>query len=708
MLARDKNAPAKPAMKIFAVTIFTSAFLLFQVQPLIAKFVLPWFGGSPAVWTTCMLFFQFFLLAGYAYAHGLTRFFAPRKQAGIHVALLLLTLVTLPIVPGENWKPQPGQSPTGQILLLLAVCLGLPYFALSATGPLLQAWFSRLRPGVVPYRLYALSNVGSLLALLSYPFLVEPMLTRRTQASLWSWVFVGFTLLCAGCAGRLWRHRNEELPPADSPAAVADTQQPPDALTRLWWFALPACGSVLLLATTNKLCQDVAVVPFLWVLPLSLYLLTFIIAFDRPRWYARRFFLTLLVLALAAFCYFQPHESEYALTSQIALYGALLFVACLVCHGELYRLRPPARLLTSFYLLLSAGGMAGGVFVVVMAPLMFDSYAELTWGLCGLPVLLAGVLWLEAGRAQVTGPAPRLWAASLAGAVVLAVVLFVQSRDALRSVIFVARDFYGIQRVTEVAKDTPYYAHNLRHGNINHGLQFRAPELASLPTVYYNEPSGIGLAFAHLPRQTNRHIGLIGLGAGTLATYGRPGDVFRFYEINPNTKLIAETQYTFLSNCTARVEVVLGDGRLSLENATPQAFDLLVLDAFSGDAVPVHLLTREAFAIYLRHVKPDGVIALHVSNRNLDLVPVALGAAAEFQLGTAYIFWQKGAASLFTDPSSNSGEWWLESSRWVLLSRNEAFLQSEAITNAATPIYPNAQPVVRWTDDHASLFNILR
>lgn len=710
MLPGITNEPARLAMRIFAATIFTSAFLLFQVQPLIAKFVLPWFGGSPTVWTTCMLFFQFFLLVGYAYAHWLSQRCSPRTQALVHIVLLLLALATLPIVPGPNWKPLPGQSPTGHILLLLTVCLGLPYFVLSSTGPLLQAWFNRLQPGTIPYRLYALSNAGSLLALITYPFLVEPLLTRRTQADIWSWAFAGFVMLGSGCAVRLWRHHATAGAATIGPASPPAEAQlaPPTLATRALWVALPACGSVLLLAITNKLCQDVAVIPFLWVLPLSLYLVTFIIAFDHSRWYARRIGLTLLALVLIGFCFFQPHESEYMLTSQISIYSAVLFFGCMVCHGELFRLRPAASSLTAFYLAISAGGMAGGVFVVVLAPRIFSSYTEMAWGLCGLLALVAAVLARERTGGLVNVLARQAWAGWLLAGLALGGILFLQNRDAQRGVVFVARDFYGIQRVTDVAKDTPQHAHHLRHGNINHGLQFLAPELASVPTVYYNEPSGIGLTFAHLPQQTNRHVGLIGLGAGTLATYGRPGDVFRFYEINPNTKLLAETQFSFLSNSAARIEIVLGDGRLSLENEAPQAFDLLVLDAFSGDAVPIHLLTREAFQTYLRHLKTNGVIAVHTSNRNLDLLPVALGAAAQFQLGTAYIFWQKGTASLLADPSGNTGEWWLESSRWVLLSRDDTFLQSEPISQAATPIYPNAQPVLLWTDDHASLFSILR
>jgi hypothetical protein len=324
-----------------------------------------------------------------------------------------------------------------------------------------------------------------------------------------------------------------------------------------------------------------------------------------------------------------------------------------------------------------------------------------------LLALLSLIYGRERNQVAWSGWHWPVWPVPLGCAMLLGALMFVETRRPLRNAIYVARDFYGIQRVDEVAKGTPYRAYNLTHGIVNHGLQFAEPDFAATPTVYYNESSGIGLALNHFPRQTNRRVGLVGLGAGTLATYGRPGDLFRFYEINPTIRDIAETRFTFLRHSAARIEVVVGDGRLSLENEPSQQFDLLVLDAFSGDAIPIHLLTREAFAIYMRHLKSDGVIAVHTSNRNLDLLPVVLGAAQEFELASVYIWWQKPMPLLWSQENQNP-QWWLENSRWVLLTRNAAFLNTEALQAAATQIDTNAQPVLLWTDDHASMFSILK
>src|ERR1043166_4618174 len=379
---------------IFAATIFLGAFLLFQVQPLMAKFILPWFGGGPGVWTTCLLFFQAALLAGYAYAHTASRFLPVRAQAATHAALLVAALLFLPIVPGMHWKPAADTDPTWRILLLLTVCLGLPYLTLASTGPLLQAWFSRLHSGVTPYRLYALSNAGSLLALLTYPLVFERVLTRKTQAGLWTGGFGLFVFLCAACAWQLWRAPADTTAPARrrvGPPPPANEDHPPAAALKAWWFALPACGSVLLLATTNKLCLDVAAVPFLWILPLGLYLLTFILCFDRPAWYARKVFTLLLFPLLALLCYTLSQGPSASLWLQVAVYGGNLFAGCMICHGELYRLKPAPRFLTSFYLFIAAGGAAGGVFVGIVAPLVFHSYAELNLGFCLLAALVLGI-----------------------------------------------------------------------------------------------------------------------------------------------------------------------------------------------------------------------------------------------------------------------------------------------------------------------------
>jgi SAM-dependent methyltransferase len=681
---------------LFALTIFLGAFLLFQVQPMMAKFILPWFGGGPGVWTVCLLFFQACLLGGYAYAHALSRFFSRRTQVMTHVVLLVAALFFLPIVPGAHWEPQTDGNPTGRILLLLTVCLGLPYLMLSSTGPLLQAWFSQCRPGVTPYRLYALSNAGSLLALISYPFVFEPALTRRAQAGIWAWSFGAFVLLCGGCAWLLWRTAPAEKKPEASRQEAGD--RPPTAAVKAWWFALPACGSVLLLATTNKLCLDVPSIPFLWVLPLSLYLLTFIICFDRPAWYAQKIFLLLLVPLLVWFCYALFHGYAVSLWWQIVIYGSTLFVGCMVCHGEAYRLRPAPRFLTSFYLFVAAGGAAGGVFVGIISPLIFSSYAELSWGYWLLTALILGIFLRDKTEIRWRNERWPLWPAGSACVIAFGAALLVQAHRGERDVFSITRNFYGVLRVVEGNPASPLHAYKLNNGGITHGLQFVSPSLANLATTYYNEPSGVGLALNNFSRQTNRCVGVVGLGSGTLAAYGRAGDRIRFYEINPEVRRLAQTGFSFLKNSAAQVEVVPGDARLSLEREESQHFDVLILDAFSSDAIPVHLLTQEAFETYFRHLKPDGVIAVHISNRHLDLLPVTIGVAKHFRLMMRDIEWDE-----LPRP------WWFSNSKWVLLSRNQPFMLSQPLATHATFIpETEARKAVLWTDDYASLFNIIK
>jgi tetratricopeptide (TPR) repeat protein len=737
-------------MLIYAVTIFTGAFLLFQVQPLIGKYILPWFGGGPGVWTTCMLFFQVLLLGGYAYAHFTSRWLKPRRQAILHLALLAGALALLPITPSDAWKPHGVGNPTLQILALLAVSIGLPYFVLSATGPLVQKWFSRSKSGVSPYRLYALSNVGSLLALVSYPFYFETHFTRHTQAGLWAWGLAVYAVACGFCVVRVWKTERNPKPEVREPketrnpksecAAPSVPASPgqqhsatplapaagpqPSALDRVLWLLLPACASVLLLATTNKICQDVAVIPFLWVLPLALYLLSFIICFDSPRWYKRLPFGLALGAALGGVCWvlFQQNQA-------IDGFVAALFVCCMVCHGELYRLKPNPRHLTGYYLMIAAGGALGGLFVAVIAPLIFTDYFELQWGL-----LLGGVLflvvWLKsltADHPQVSGagvspavggsgakrpdgrrdarpttrPSPLFWLRWVgcglwaAGLVALGVALWTQTHRFGGVKLSRARNFYGVLTVFKHDKSDMRFL-ELMHGKTEHGLQFLDPMRAAWPTAYYNEGSGVGRALSALP-PGSRRVGLVGLGAGTLAAYGQAGDYLRFYEINPDVLRLANSPFTYLANCKGKVDVVLGDARLSLEREPPQNFDLLVLDAFNSDAIPVHLLTEEAFAVYERHIKTSGIIAFHISNGHLNLEPVVLNLARRFNYESAIIEY---------NPSPD--QWWNQLSTWVLLSRNEELINSPAISESTRPAQADTGTVPLWTDDFASLFQIIR
>ncbi len=757
-------------MLAYALTIFLGAFLLFQVQPLIGKYILPWFGGGPGVWTTCMLFFQVVLLGGYAYAHLISRCLRPRSQAGVHLLLLLGALALAYITPGDSCKPDGTGNPTVAILALLTTCLGLPYFVLSTTGPLLQHWFSRTKPDVSPYRLYALSNVGSLLALISYPFLFEPLLTRKAQAVGWAGGFVAYVFCCGFCAVKLWQVNPAADDLARTPASIPPPSTQTSALTKLLWLLLPACASLLLLAVTNKLCQDVAVIPFLWVLPLALYLLSFVICFDNPRWYQRTPFVLALIAAMVAICWALFQGTDAPLRAQVVIYAAGLFACCMVCHGELYRLRPAPNQLTSYYLMISAGGALGGLFVALAAPRLFNGLYELHWGLllCGLLLLVicclertgenvgtwrrlgsaltlalfggfdqaiarlashAGTIsskhavtlrlgmwamlalilatWIARGRFQKFRHwrlISCLWLSF--GIAALAVTLHLQVRRSETEAVYRSRNFYGTLAVCEYRKSDPlghYYL--LQHGRITHGIQFTDPERSRWPTSYYCEGSGVALAMAVLPAGP-RHIGVIGLGTGTMAAFGRAGDSMRLYEINPEVQRLATSRFTYLSNSPAHIEVVMGDARLSLEREPPQQFDLLALDAFSSDAVPVHLLTKEAFDLYDRHMKPGGIIAVHISNRYIDLEPVVVNLARAFDYRLAIINLEEDEEGY--DEEGEESRWWRYASTWVLLSQDSSILNAEAIQTAATAVRTNLPSIPLWTDDFASVFQVLK
>jgi spermidine synthase len=706
----------------YAATIFLSAFLLFQVQPLIGKFILPWFGGSPAVWTTCMLVFQVLLFGGYAYAHVTTRYLKPRHQAYLHVVLLTLAILTLPVTPDPAWKPTNSETPALKIVLLTTVCIGLPYFILSSTGPLVQGWFSRTHTGQSPYRLYSLSNLGSLLALVSYPFAVEPAFTTATQSLLWSALFATFVLLCAGSAivmGRdstsllkkgtvpfpqmmlpwqndtaerdcpLFQQVGEEPRPNES---ELNANRPSWNLIGLW-FGLAMIPSVMLLATTNQVCLDVAVIPFLWVAPLALYLVTFIVCFDGDRWYSRKFFVLAAEVSLAFVCLlFVQGSNGPPLIWQVAGYFSALFFLCMVCHGELVALKPAPQYLTTFYLTISAGGAAGGLFVGVLAPLVFVSYYELHLGIFGFSLLYMTVLLREDRRLKL--PIPAWLQAAAVALVLVAAVAFVSQfgRHAVGSMA-VARNFYGVlkvERKPSASADDDVV--ELLHGRIVHGTQFSSPLKRQIPTAYYSEASGVGKALTgHRPGEP-KHVGVVGLGIGTLAAYGQSGDEYRLYEINPDVIELAQKHFTFLKDCRAKQILVTGDARLALEFEEPQKFDILVLDAFSGDAVPVHLLTKEAMAVYLKHLQPDGLLAFHISNLHFDLRPVVAGLADEY--GLTCVIHQSSADRVTA----------AKDAVWALLARRpEVLARSVGLTsNSHSP-----RPPVLWTDDRSNLFEVL-
>ena len=676
---RHVGAPA-----LYSLTIFLGAFLLFLIEPIIAKRLLPWFGGSAAVWITCLVFFQTALRFGYLYADFTTDHLTIRRRVALYILLLTASLPFLPIALSPSWKTFGGE-PTWRILALLTASIGLPFLLLGATGPLVQDWYARALPGSPPYRLFSLSNLASLLALLSYPFLLEPLTSGHTQLLGWSILFVVFVILCASTA---WRSRTSADPPL--PLQGQSAMPPSPAWPRrLLWIALAACGSVLLLAVTNHLCQNIAPVPLLWVVPLALYLLTFVVAFNRLNWYPRWWILRLLVVVLAAMGYaLYDVDAIEAAPVYVPVFCIGLFIACWFCHGELNSLRPDPRYLTSFYLAIAFGGALGAIFVGLVAPQIFDNLYEMPVALL-LTALLASILnWNNHGDQR--WPARALW---VSVSVAMTVVLVMQVQGYQRDSIAMMRSFYGALRVTQSRSIGPQQERTLFHGTITHGSQYLLPPLRFQPTTYYTRRSGAGYALRFCCTWPKR-VGIIGLGTGTLATYGVPGDSFRFYEINPQVIRIAQSLFTYLRDSKAKIDIIPGDARLSLEAEPPQEFDVLVIDAFSGDAIPVHLLTREAMALYLRHLQPNGILAFHVSNNYLRLAPVVERLAEAF-----------GYRSFLVETEANTEDL-SAASQWVLVTRKHSFIQLLGLSLAGETVpVPPGLPV--WNDDYNNLFQVL-
>ncbi len=691
--------PAAPTssieLPIFAATVIGSAFLLFQVQPVVSRAVLPWFGGSPAVWITAQLFFQVLLFAGYLYAHTTTRWLSPRQQIGLHLVLLIASALFLPIIPSDSWKPTTPEFPTTRLLGLLAATVGLPFFALSATAPLIQVWFTRLFTTRVPYRLYALSNAGSLFALLSYPVLVEPWLGVRWQGLTWSGLFVCFAVVCALAAKATWRAGSLQ---AAKTTWEEDQDSTPERIfvTRiLLWLSLPACASVLLLAITNYICQDVASVPLLWILPLSLYLVTFIVAFERDAWYWRPLWLAGAAAGCVGSYWCLQQGASMELSYQVAIHLGLLFCTCLACHGELVRLRPAPQHLTLFYLCLAAGGALGGFLVGMVAPYVLKGFYEVHLGLAAFWALMLLQIYRDPESWLYHGKNYWVWV-GICGILVVASLFAWDQVVALRGPLIAAdRNFYG---VVSVIDDENLGQRILRHGRISHGTQFTDPEKRYWGTGYYDPQSGGALALTMFPGK-NRRVGLVGLGAGTLAVYGKSGDVFRFYEINPIVVRMAREYFSFLEDSPAETEVMLGDARRQLEielaESGPQNFDIFVLDAFSGDAIPTHLLTREAFQLYLRHLREEGVLAVHVSNLHLNLPAVIRAMADEFTLHSRIVT---------TEADMPQGVF---GSTWILLSRDDAFFREHSIGHPLAEVDDEGNQPVLWTDDYSNIWGIL-
>jgi hypothetical protein len=759
VIRKKKAVPMRTIAMVFALTSFLSAFLLFQVQLIVSKYILPWFGGSAAVWTTSMLVFQILLLGGYAYSHLVSKRLSPRAQTNLHLGLLAAVLLLVSaqsliwpsaITPGPSWKPLNSASPVREVAVILLLAAGLPFFVLSATSPLLQRWFARAGGAARTYRLYSVSNLGSLAGLLSFPFLLEPTLRMRAQGRLWALLFGAFVAGCAWCA---WRARNSDEDATPEIRNQAVSSVPTTAVVRTLWFLLAACASALLLATTNQLCQEITSIPLLWVVPLSLYLLSFILCFDHPRWYRRDIFHPLFAVGVFALWTAMHFELR---SSQLIITPVLLFITCMICHGELVRLKPVVQRLTSFYLSISAGGVLGGVFVAIVAPHIFSYYTEfqlcfglavllLLWclfrdeqswmyrmgfwlpagiaggaisaaylaGTCipGLPglldevqfyplALLVSVLSLLGAylqrKAGISGK--RSFRAGQVLVVALAVLLLsvlYESAQAVRGLS--TRNFYGVLRIEEQEGGKVLF-----HGQTVHGAQPKAPN-NRLPVTYYGPKSGIGILLQNYPRRVgdgSLRFGVVGLGAGTLAAYGLPGDYLRYYEINPDViELAAGAQptFTYIRDSQAKVDIEQGDARLLLEyeaaRGEVQNFDVLVLDAFSGDAVPVHLLTTEAFDTYWKHVNArPGVIAIHISTRHVDLLPVIEGIAEHYNASMLVCF-EHGTSPFL-------------SNLWVFLARHSEDLQVNGLSSSPPPVRSNAPSRV-WTDDYSNIIRLL-
>lgn len=678
----------------FATTTLLGAFLVFQVQPVISKCVLPWFGGTPAVWTTCMLFFQLLLFGGYVYAHLLRTLFRPAVQGAIHILLLSAAALSLPIEPSATWKPNGSESPTIYLLWMLAAHVGLPYFVLSSTGPLVQAWLSFHDNSDRVYRLYALSNAGSLAALLSYPFVVEPILSVSNQSVLWSLMFCGFVLVQGFISIGLFRIPNgPTVNKAKSTRAPAECDVP---TRRFWmmrgvWIALPALASTMLLVVTNHVCQDIAVIPFLWVLPLSLYLISFIVCFDSPQWYKPKWISGVTLVAILSIQSKHVLPGTWQLMAEALSYMLMLLGVCLLCHGEVARLKPQASLLTHYYMLLSAGGAIGGLIVAILCPLVLSTHIEVPLSLAVVSALTALTFFACRGWKQTSydwSAAYRLRYAAVALLVApLLAIAFAKSDEVIAS----ERNFFGVLQVLRDEQSV-----RLVHGTTIHGLQLIGGR-ASEPTCYYYRDSGVGKVIQSLQDgHSSLRIGVIGLGCGVLATYGRDTDEFDMIEINPAVVEIANTHFSFLGESRATIRTHLGDGRLVLERMWQERFDLLVLDAFSSDAIPAHLLTREAISLYRDRLTENGVLAIHVSNNHLDLVPLVHRLSADAGLESRVI-------------ESQGNGFGNKHATWAVIASEESKIWDCGPLQGTCPASKSQlADAPLWTDQRHNLLSVLR
>ncbi len=629
--------------------------------------MLPKFGGSAGVWVTCMLFFQVMLLLGYLYSWLLTSRLSHRAQSMIHGALLLASVAFAAARPTIAWSQSSGDNPAWTILAGLLIAIGLPYFLLATTSPLLQVWLSD--SAEFPWWLFAVSNAASLTALLAYPAIIEPMLPQSSQMHWW-WVGYGLFFVLVGTTAIT--NARVVSPGARNEDVIASGNS-------LLWISLAACGSALWMAVANHLSQEVAPVPFLWVLPLSIYLLTFILCFEGRNWYRPALFRWLLPVAWICAGYQIAGRGPSGLVWEISIFSLALFIWCMFCHGEIARTRPESRHGSAwFYLMISLGGALGALFVGLAAPNLLTTYLELPIGIAASALLALRVLY------GMTSP----WRLLRLAVVALAAFVIATRFQAGFGDVIHLRNFYGALQVSD-AESSGAAIRTLYNGKTLHGVEFVAPDKSKLPTAYYGPESGVGLVMrSH--SDTARRVALVGLGVGTLAVYGHHGDEFRFYEINPAVIDVAQRYFHFLGTSDVKVDIREGDGRLQLLLEPSDSFDILVLDAFADDSIPVHLLTREAFQTYFRLLHRDGLMAVHVTNRFLELTPVVESAAAS--LGKYAVEVHNAA-----DPERQ-----VLASDWVLVSSAPELLRPFGGST------PQAHAVRLWTDDYSNLFQVLK
>lgn len=721
-------------MIVFAFTALVSAFLLFWIEPLFTRLVLPMLGGSPSVWNTCLMFFQTLLLLGYLYAHITSKYLTVKRQAVLHLVLLVICIATLPVGIPAGWIPPSNGNVIPWLLGLLAVSLGAPFLILSATAPLVQRWFSTLNEGNGnPYPLYAASNAGSFLGLLAFPLLIEPRMGLIDQTEAWMGVYIVAVILAGICVWVVFRNGTEATSVRAAEAPRIELRQ------KMKWIALAFVPSSLLLGVTTFLSTDVASTPLLWVIPLALYLLTFVIVFARNGNRIRRpasFGHALLISILAVVVY---REASLGFRAGYSLHLVLFAFTALVLHGELAASRPPASRLTEYYLWMAFGGALGGTFTALVVPLLFRSandYFLLLVLACflrptfakgrdrSLPsflqvvmivapfALLAIVSKYGAGKTELAGiriitivsiiaviilvsVARNALRFGLAIALLVAAGLFFR-RD--RDVIFRDRSFFGIYRV--VNSYGP--AHIFYHGSTIHGAEFQIPARLYEPLTYYHHHGPVGDVFDSLQKNVPaRNIGAVGLGTASILYYARPGESWTFFEIDPHVVKISGNRklFSFLSGCPVRPRIVLGDARLTIAREPSKKYSLLILDAFSSDAIPVHLLTRQAFALYARVLRDDGLLLVHISNRRLNLEPVVGALGADAHMVSLMRKYENNGIS-----EANAYDY---GSDWVILAKRDVDLAPLVHDDDWHAVHRgNASQL--WTDDYSNLLSVIK